>query len=208
MNLQRSDLKDINDKFLQFDPVIGIFCLLFYLIVMGTWFPTWVGKVSKIQKMLLYSILGRIESNGNIVNIVLFFLIALFNLLSFIPHTFCFFAHWAITLALALTSWLCANLSKISYFKSLYIVNIVPKNTPMPLIPFLIFIECVRTLVQPLTLSIRLRVNLTVGHLILEILLEYRIIIILFQILFMYLELLIAVVQSYVFTLLSRVYFK
>jgi len=78
----------------------------------------------------------------------------------------------------------------------------------LPLVPFLVLIELVRTLIQPLTLSIRLAVNLTVGHLIMVILafpsIEFRVFT---QLIILILEILVAVVQGYIFSLLTTLYF-
>jgi len=124
------------------------------------------------------------------------------------PHLFVLFSHWRITLTIALRVWFAAILSKIRYFTKVLVAGLVPKSSPLPLVPFLVLIELVRTLIQPLTLSIRLAVNLTVGHLIIEILafpsIEFRVFT---QLIILILEILVAVVQGYIFSLLTTLYF-
>jgi F-type H+-transporting ATPase subunit a len=76
----------------------------------------------------------------------------------------------------------------------------------------MVFIELTRVLIRPVTLSVRLRANITAGHLLLSILVSFVFGLSLsvpfyFLILAMnILELGVAVIQSYVFFVLVRIY--
>ena len=99
-------------------------------------------------------------------------------------------------------------------FKKIFI-RIVPIGTPFLLLPFLVIIESIRIRIRPITLSIRLVANLRAGHLLLTLIgssinitrnfvilfLVISVIIILFL-----LELSVAIIQGYVFTLLRLLY--
>jgi len=90
----------------------------------------------------------------------------------------------------------------------------VPVGTPTFLIPIIVIIETVRTIIRPLTLSIRLAANIVAGHLLLTLLgsqgprlnmINLSFLIIGLFILLL-LEVAVACIQSYVFTILSSLY--
>jgi F-type H+-transporting ATPase subunit a len=86
----------------------------------------------------------------------------------------------------------------------------VPKGRPIALAPVLTNIEAVRIRIRPITLGVRLMANLTTGHLLLGLIaninrvrLTARFTI---QLLFIALELGVAIIQGYVFVLLLGLY--
>jgi len=45
------------------------------------------------------------------------------------------------------------------------LAHLVPLGTPGVLIPFIVFIELIRSIIRPLTLAVRLAANMVAGHL-------------------------------------------
>ena len=95
------------------------------------------------------------------------------------------------------------------------LAHLVPLGTPVILQPFMVIIELIRNVIRPLTLRIRLIANIIAGHLLLTLLGTIRnlgvrvlILVIVGMILILCLELGVAVIQAYVFTLLSRLYVR
>merc|ERR1712214_269398 len=94
------------------------------------------------------------------------------------------------------------------------LAHLVPTGTPAFLIPIMVIIETVRNIIRPITLSIRLAANIVAGHLLLTLLgsqgPRLRSINLIFLIIGLYLLLLlevaVACIQSYVFTILSSLY--
>jgi len=90
----------------------------------------------------------------------------------------------------------------------------VPRGTPVALMPVIVIIETVRNVIRPGTLSIRLAANIVAGHLLLTLLgsqglnvAGITIFILLFSlILLLCLELAVACIQAYVFTILRSLY--
>jgi F-type H+-transporting ATPase subunit a len=90
----------------------------------------------------------------------------------------------------------------------------VPTGTPAFLIPIIVIIETVRNIIRPMTLSIRLAANIVAGHLLLTLLgsqgpilsLVNLIFLIIGLYLLLLLEVAVACIQSYVFTILSSLY--
>ena len=110
------------------------------------------------------------------------------------------------------------NLPKVrgKYKFDYNIAHIVPDGTPGILIPFMVLIETVRVLIRPFTLAFRLGANMVAGHLLIRLLgnsfdinsLRLITVLIVILIALMTLELAVAVIQSYVFCLLSALYAK
>ena len=98
-------------------------------------------------------------------------------------------------------------------YNSLF-AHLVPRGTPVALIPVIVIIETVRNVIRPGTLSIRLAANIVAGHLLLTLLgsqgLSRRGVVIfgliISLILLLCLELAVACIQAYVFTILRSLY--
>ena len=90
----------------------------------------------------------------------------------------------------------------------------MPRGTPVALMPVIVIIETVRNVIRPGTLSIRLAANIVAGHLLLTLLgsqglnvAGITIFILIFSlILLLCLELAVACIQAYVFTILRSLY--
>lgn len=90
--------------------------------------------------------------------------------------------------------------------------HIAPAGTPAALTPFLVVIETISILIRPLTLTVRLVANITVGHVVcalirvvlrsLSAVWSISLIIVFYSVF----EFAIAVIQAYVFTLLLTLY--
>jgi F-type H+-transporting ATPase subunit a len=92
--------------------------------------------------------------------------------------------------------------------------HLVPQGTPSVLMPFIVLIETIRNIIRPGTLAVRLSANIIAGHLLLTLLgntgnsiSSFIIsILILTQLLLLSLESAVAIIQSYVFTILRTLY--
>ena len=144
---------------------------------------------------------------------ILFFLIFVVNLTGNIPLTSIPTLFYSQTLSLSLLFWVpiivCVFLSQ---FKS-FMAHILPYGSPVGLILFLPLIEIFSQIIRPFTLIIRLRTNLSRGHIILYMFSYFAllsdalsfIIVPAIFILFV-LEICISMLQAYIFTTLIRLY--
>ncbi len=148
--------------------------------------------------------------------LTLFFFILTCNLLGMIPGGFTATSNLNVTGALAVMSFLTfvvtgmIALGPVGYFK-----HMVPEGTPLAIAPVVILLEIISMLVRPIALMIRLGANMTAGHIVILIILGF---IFLFQSVavsavsvplaaaIMLLELIVAFIQAYVFTLLTALY--
>merc|ERR1712241_788433 len=144
----------------------------------------------------------------------IFFFILINNFIGLFPYVFTRSRHISFTLTLALPLWLGSILISIVYQYNNLLAHLVPVGTPRFLIPVIVVIETVSNIIRPLTLSIRLAANIVAGHLLLTLLgsqgpsLSINIIIILIVglVLLLCLELAVACIQAYVFTILRSLY--
>jgi F-type H+-transporting ATPase subunit a len=95
------------------------------------------------------------------------------------------------------------------------LAHLVPQSTPPILMPFMVIIETVRNLIRPLTLAVRLTANIIAGHLLITLLgnqiadnsiVLSGSILLITQITLLILESAVALIQSYVFTVLACLY--
>lgn len=99
---------------------------------------------------------------------------------------------------------------------SLFLAHLVPKGTPVVLVPFMVLIELLSNIIRPFTLGIRLAANIIAGHLLLVLIstpvfrLSVGIILVVLGGLFLLtvLELAVSMIQSYVFMRLGALYVR
>nr|UYG48406.1 ATP synthase F0 subunit 6 [Chrysops sp.] len=146
--------------------------------------------------------------------ISLFSLILFNNFMGLFPYIFTSTSHLTLTLALALPLWLCFMIyGWINHTQHMF-AHLVPQGTPAVLMPFMVCIETISNVIRPGTLAVRLAANMIAGHLLLTLLgntgpsLSYSIVSLLLigQIALLVLESAVAIIQSYVFAVLSTLY--
>nr|YP_009744643.1 ATP synthase F0 subunit 6 [Rhopalosiphum nymphaeae]QIF10541.1 ATP synthase F0 subunit 6 [Rhopalosiphum nymphaeae]QYB20490.1 ATP synthase F0 subunit 6 [Rhopalosiphum nymphaeae]UYR21951.1 ATP synthase F0 subunit 6 [Rhopalosiphum nymphaeae] len=140
--------------------------------------------------------------------ISLFMFILMNNFFSLFPYIFSSSSHMVFSITLALPFWLFYIILSTCKNTKNMIAHLIPLNTPIYLAPLMTIIETMSILIRPMSLSIRLTANLIAGHLLMT-LLNYNsllIIIIFIQMFMMIFELCVALIQSYVFSILSSLY--
>lgn len=144
------------------------------------------------------------------------FAILSWNLRGLLPFNFTVTTQFILTISLALPLW------STPFFNSLitkywWPSHLTPANLPaLALAIFMSWVELIRCFLRPLTLSLRLMINLTAGHLILSLVALAQstdprstyIIIGLIMFLFIVLEIAVAFIQAYVFRMLTLLYSK
>lgn len=160
-------------------------------------------------------LLGVNQFKGTtLIFISLFSFILFNNFLGLFPYIFTSTSHIIFTLSLALPLWLSFIIfGWIKNTKHIFI-HLIPQGTPSILIPFIVLIETIRNIIRPRTLAIRLSANIIAGHLLLTLLGNtgnsistiFIFLLIITQLLLLSLESAVAIIQSYVFTILRTLY--
>jgi F-type H+-transporting ATPase subunit a len=146
--------------------------------------------------------------------LTLFLFILFANLLGLIPTSFAPTSHVAVTVTLALLVFLSVTILGFVRKGVGFLGMFWVQSAPLPVRPVLAVIEVISYFVRPVSHSIRLAGNIMAGHAVIKVLAGFASMVIVSPIVVgsvavIYgLELLVAVVQAYVFTLLTCVYLR
>nr|CAQ52920.1 F-ATPase subunit 6 [Smynthurodes betae] len=140
--------------------------------------------------------------------LMLFTFILLNNFISLFPYIFSASSHMIFSLSLAIPFWLFFIILSIFKNTKTMIAHLIPLNTPIYLAPLMTIIETMSMLIRPMSLAIRLTANMIAGHLLMTLLNSdsMMFIIIFIQMFMMMFELCVALIQSYVFSILASLY--
>jgi len=145
----------------------------------------------------------------------IFTFIILTNLLGLTPYTFTASSHISVTLAISLPVWIGLILFGWLNTPSHILAHLIPQSTPPILMPFIVLIETTRNLIRPATLAIRLTANIIAGHLLITLLgnqvaandtLTLEPMLVATPIILTTLEIAVAIIQAYVFSVLIILY--
>nr|CCI71915.1 ATP synthase F0 subunit 6 [Metacrangonyx longipes] len=156
-----------------------------------------------------------LKSKFALLSVISVFLFILFNnILGLFPYIFCASSHMSFTLSLGLLSWVSLMIyGWVNNYKTL-LIHLIPQGTPGFLMPFMVLVETISNIIRPITLSIRLCANMIAGHLLITLLSSSLIqmslsmigFMVLGEIALMVLEIAVAFIQAYVFSMLFTLY--
>nr|YP_010625951.1 ATP synthase F0 subunit 6 [Sininocellia chikun]WBK02697.1 ATP synthase F0 subunit 6 [Sininocellia chikun] len=193
---------------------IGLIILptLFWILPNRLYF-IWMNILMKLNQEFK-TLLGIKNYKISMIFTSLFLFIMLNNLLGLFPYIFTSSSQMNFTLTLALPLWISFMIYGWINHTNHMFTHLVPQGTPNVLMPFMVCIETISNIIRPGTLAIRLAANMIAGHLLLTLLgntgssLSSMMISILLltQILLLTLEFAVAIIQAYVFSVLSTLY--
>lgn len=152
----------------------------------------------------------------------LFMIVLLGNLLGMIPGSFTFTSHIAVTGVLALIIFAVVTVMGFVKHGLHFLQLFCPPGVPLWIAPLIIPIEIISYLSRPITLSLRLFINMLAGHLMVKVIAGFSVMMIgagvagmlgslgpmLFNVLLIGFEVFVAFVQAYVFALLTCIYLR
>ena len=144
----------------------------------------------------------------------LFIFILSLNMLGMIPYSFTVTSHIVVTFALALLVFLFVLI--IGFVKNgpSFLKLFVPSGVPVAMLPLITVLEVFSFLIRPISLSVRLFANMMAGHMMLKVFAAFVVGLgllggwapLLFMVAFTGLEILVAFLQAFVFTVLTCIY--
>ena len=185
------------------------------------------GRMQGLAEMLYEFVADMVRSNvGNEgrpyfpVIFTLFMFVLFSNLLGLIPYSYTTTSQIVVTFAMASTIFVGVTLIALVKHGLHFFSFFVPSGAPKALIPFLVIIEVISYFVRPVSLSVRLFANMLAGHTMLKVFAGLAVMIasaggvaaagsvlpLIAIIGLTGLEVLVAVLQAYVFTILTCMY--
>jgi F-type H+-transporting ATPase subunit a len=144
----------------------------------------------------------------------MFMFILVGNLLGMLPYSFTITSHIIVTFALAIVIFLGVTLIAFARHGLHFLSFFLPAGTPWWLAPLMIVIELFAYLARPVSLSVRLAANMVAGHILLKVIAGFVVAMGLlwgwvpvpFMVILTGFEIFIALLQAYIFTILTCVY--
>ena len=143
----------------------------------------------------------------------LFIFILCSNLFGLIPGSYTVTSQVAVTALFGVMVYVMSIVVGVYYHGVAYFSIFAPPGTPRWLVPAMVPIEIISHLARPLTLALRLFINMTVGHMMIAVFLGlamwsiYALVPLVGLSVALYgLEVFIACIQAYIFTILACVY--
>nr|WP_041860793.1 F0F1 ATP synthase subunit A [Candidatus Puniceispirillum marinum] len=185
------------------------------------------GRMQGLAEMMYEFVADMVRSNvGNEGRPYFPFIFTLFvfllfgNLLGLIPYSYTFTSQIVVTFVMAAFVFLALTVLALFKHGLHFFSFFVPAGAPKALIPFLIIIEVISYFVRPVSLSVRLFANMLAGHTMLKVFAGLAVMISgvggaamagsIFPFIALIgltgLEVLVAVLQAYVFTILTCMY--
>nr|YP_010463192.1 ATP synthase F0 subunit 6 [Bochrus foveatus]UUJ37716.1 ATP synthase F0 subunit 6 [Bochrus foveatus] len=152
------------------------------------------------------------ESNGlTLMMVSLFMYILIINFMGLMPYIFTSSSHLTFSLTMALPLWLTLMLFGWINKTNLMFSHLIPSGTPTMLMPFMVLIETISNIMRPGSLAVRLTANMIAGHLMMSLLgsnlsSPFIVMIFIMQMILMIFESAVAIIQSYVFSVLLTLY--
>lgn len=192
------------------------------LMVLGTarraTIPTRTQSVAELAYVFVYKMVEDVAGKDAVgffpYVMTLFMFIVFANFLGLLPMSFTTTSHFAVTVVLALLVFLTVTIVGFAKNGAKFLGLFWVKSAPLPLRPVLAIIELISYFVRPVSHSIRLAGNVMAGHAVIKVFAGFAAIatispVSVLAITAMYgLEVLVAFIQAYVFTILTCVYLK
>ena len=179
------------------------------------------GRTQSLAEIMYQFVHGIVEENTGHAGdkyfpfvLTLFLFILFVNLLGLLPYSFAPTSHIIVTFGmgafvfLGITIIAFVKKGPIGFFK-----HFIPEGLPIVMAPLMLLIELVSYLSRPFSLGIRLAANMAAGHTLMKVIAAFvfplgvfGVLPIAFLMFMTGLEIFVAILQAYVFTLLSCMY--
>lgn len=160
----------------------------------------------------------KLKFKGFSYSIFRFFLfLFIVKIIGLFPYVFSPTSHFFFIIFYSLLFWSVIFISSLFFSPIIFFSFLTPSGRPVILVPLLKIIELIRKLIRPLTLSLRLSINITTGHIFIVLLSTYmsvlffRLSILYFIFLFFcvsyfFFEIFVSFIQAFVYSLLLNQY--
>nr|YP_009692482.1 ATPase subunit 6 [Limnogonus intermedius]QEH58920.1 ATPase subunit 6 [Limnogonus intermedius] len=169
--------------------------------------------VNKSLHLEFKTLLNKSSGMTLMMNSIFMFII-INNMMGLLPYIFTSSSHLVFSLALSLPLWMAMMMFGWINKTQHMFAHLIPAGTPGILMPFMVCIETISNIIRPGSLAVRLTANMIAGHLLMSLLgnntanAETIIVMMMMsiQIMLMLFETAVAVIQAYVFSVLTTLY--
>jgi ATP synthase subunit 6 len=183
----------------------------------------WQSVMESIHVFLVSMVTESIGSKGGkffTLIFTLFTFILMCNLAGLVPYSYTVTSHLVVTLTLSLAIWVGKLLVGFRYHGIKLFGMFIPAGAPFGMVPFFVFLELIGFVIPLVSLAVRLFANMMAGHILLKILFGFCWTMMMaggvlfiahfvpLGVLFLLLglETAVALIQAYVFALLTCIY--
>lgn len=220
------DLSFTNSSLMMVLGVALIIILIQLITVDGNGYlipSAWQSFVESLYTLVLQMLSETVGDKGGqffAFIFTLFSFILVLNLVGLVPYSFTVTSHLIVTLSLALAIWVGKLFLGFRYHGISLFGMFVPHGVPFAMVPFFILIETLGFFIPIISLSVRLFANLMSGHILLKVIFGFawsmmmaggilfvaHFIPLAVLFLLLGLETAVAVIQAYVFSVLTCIY--
>lgn len=200
--------------------IIGLWILLRgNELIPGRWQLVMEGIYINIKRVVYENLGGSGERYFPIICSI-FILVVLLNILGLFPYVFTVTAHIAITMGLSVSIIVGIVLQGMVRHGGKFLSIMMPGGAPLVLGPMLVLIETLSFITRGISLGVRLAANISAGHILFGILSGFvfdlllngtmilSILCVLVMVFVTLLEMMVAIIQAYVFCLLITIYLR
>lgn len=181
------------------------------------------GRLQSLAEMIYEFVVAMVRDNAGAkakkyIPFVfsLFVFVLLGNLLGMVPMSFTFTSHIVVTLVLAMIVFIFVTLLGIAKHGLHFFSLFVPHGAPPMLLPLIVPIEIISYLTRPISLSVRLFANMLAGHAMMKVFAGFAVMLgvvgglvpLALIVVLTAFEIGIAMIQAYVFSILTCIYLK
>jgi len=227
-------LSNTNAEVFLFFTFLVLSLLFINYLQLSSWIPTKTSRLMYILELVLQELMILVFRNVGLVMgqvyfpwlVYIFLVLTALNLVGMIPYSFTITSHIIVTFTLSFTLFIGINIRSIIDKQFTFFGLFLPSGAPDIISPFLVVIELISYIARVFSLAIRLFANMMAGHTLLKILIGFSftiasqnitsnwplvfVALVPFFIVYIitFLEVAIALLQGYVFTVLMCLYIK
>lgn len=213
------DVSFTNSSLFMVLAVAGVFGLFAAVIARGALVPDRLQSIGEVLYEFITNMIDETIGSKGMAYFPFIFSIFLFvlfgNLLGMLPYSFTFTSHIIVTFALALVVFITVTVVGFARHGFHFLSLFCPKGVPLALAPIMILVELISYMVRPISLSVRLFANMLAGHMVLKLFVGFiiamgvtGIVPYIFSVGLFGFEIFVCLLQAYIFTILTCVYFN
>nr|WQH63070.1 ATP synthase F0 subunit 6 [Tetranychus urticae]WQH82744.1 ATP synthase F0 subunit 6 [Tetranychus urticae]WQH82758.1 ATP synthase F0 subunit 6 [Tetranychus urticae] len=181
---------------------IYVFFFFFMKVKLNTFFVFMKTFFSFMEKNISYHLMFKL------VFILIFFL----NFISLNFYSFSLTSQISLNIFLIFSFWLPILILNLTKSKNSFLIHLLPMSTSLFLIPMMILIELMSFFIRPLTLFLRLSINMIAGHVLVSLISSLVLMqnIFFFSLMYAYMlmKFLVSFIQAYIVVTLLSLYIE